>query len=129
MKIISITCLILIGLISWSTALVHYKKLEKGANGCLLDGKELEVGGTAKDPNTCGVYVCQNTEGDSLIHYCQKPAPFANCANDGVSTVTEFPQCCWMCVNYVSCGDAPKEPDAPPKTDEPPETDADLQPK
>ncbi|KAM8712148.1 hypothetical protein ACLKA7_012641 [Drosophila subpalustris] len=99
------------GLIPWTTALVHYKKLEKGANGCKLGDKEFGVGETVKDPNTCGVYVCQNTEGDSLIHYCQKPAPFELCQTDGVSTVTDFPQCCWMCVTYISCGEATKEPE------------------
>ncbi|XP_034107091.1 uncharacterized protein LOC132791528 [Drosophila nasuta] len=103
MQTICLISVVLIGLISCSTALVHYMKLEKGANGCIFEGQEIEVGGTAKDPNTCGVYVCQNKEGDSLIHYCQIPAPFQRCKELGVSTVTDFPQCCWMCVNYITC--------------------------
>ncbi|KRF79688.1 brain acid soluble protein 1 [Drosophila virilis] len=148
---------ILIGFAFCISALVHYQKMEKGANGCKTksskapaaagaapgaapgaaapageagaaggdaaapaagetaasrtgasEGTELLVGGVLKDENTCGVFVCQNTEGDALIHYCQKPAPFEMCNGDGVSTVTPFPECCWKCVTYVSCasGDA-----------------------
>ncbi|KAH8371960.1 hypothetical protein KR093_009514 [Drosophila rubida] len=103
MKMSCVMGVVLIGLISYSTALVHYKKLEKGEKGCKLEGKDIEVGGKEKDPNTCGVYVCQNKQGDSLIHYCQIPAPFQHCKANGVSTVTDFPECCWMCVTYVSC--------------------------
>ncbi|KAH8299782.1 hypothetical protein KR044_005913 [Drosophila immigrans] len=103
MKITCVLSVVLVGLISCSMALVHYKKLEKGDKGCVFDGNQMEVGGSVKDPDTCGVYVCQNEEGDSLIHYCQIPAPFQHCKENGVSTFIEFPQCCWMCVTYVTC--------------------------
>ncbi|XP_032590746.1 uncharacterized protein LOC6559617 [Drosophila grimshawi] len=85
-------------------ALVHYEKLEKGENGCKSkEGAEMKVGEVVDDPLTCGVFVCQNVDGDALIHYCQKPAPFENCLTDGVSTITPFPECCWKCVNYIEC--------------------------
>ncbi|KRF98110.1 uncharacterized protein Dwil_GK22021 [Drosophila willistoni] len=84
-------------------ALVHYEKLEAGTNGCKGKSGDIEVGGTQKDPNVCGVYVCQNTEGDALIHYCQQPAAYQDCEESGVSTVMEFPMCCWHCVTYVDC--------------------------
>ncbi|XP_023173491.2 uncharacterized protein LOC111601226 [Drosophila hydei] len=97
-----------------ASALVHYQKMDKGKNGCRTkpSGKlydepaEIKVGGILKDENTCGIYVCQNTEGDALIHY-QRPVPFEMCSFDGVSTVTPFPECCWKCVTYISCDPKP----------------------
>ncbi|XP_023030601.2 uncharacterized protein LOC111518361 [Drosophila willistoni] len=105
MKCLVIICNFLFGL-STVMGLVHYVKLKPGANGCVAQEGEIKVGETLKDPNVCGVYVCQNKEGDALIHYCQRPATFANCpkTETGVSTVIDFPQCCWICVEYKDCG-------------------------
>ncbi|XP_070069944.1 venom peptide MmKTx1-like isoform X2 [Drosophila takahashii] len=63
--------LILLGLFTpYGHGLVHFKKLEPGAEGgCKgVTGNDLKVGETEKDENTCGVYVCQNDRGDALIH-------------------------------------------------------------
>ncbi|XP_030372505.1 uncharacterized protein LOC115622637 [Scaptodrosophila lebanonensis] len=106
MKSVHIVALILIDLICRIDGLVHFVQLGKGKKGCIpkTGGKELAVGEAMEDPNTCGVIVCQNTNGDALIHYCQRPASFQDCPTTGVSTIHEFPQCCWMCVNYINCG-------------------------
>ncbi|KAH8328822.1 hypothetical protein KR074_001144, partial [Drosophila pseudoananassae] len=88
-------------------ALVHYIKLEKGANGCKTpQGVDFKVGAYEQDENVCGAYTCQSENGDALIHYCQRPVTFAECNDTGVSTGTDFPQCCWTCVRYVECEDS-----------------------
>ncbi|TDG40302.1 hypothetical protein AWZ03_013274 [Drosophila navojoa] len=74
-----------------------------GGEGGGGGGGEIKVGEFVNDENTCGVNVCQNTEGDALVLYCQKPAPFEMCSTDGVSTKTPFPECCWTCVAYTNC--------------------------
>ncbi|KAH8321858.1 hypothetical protein KR067_006926, partial [Drosophila pandora] len=87
-------------------ALVHYIKLEKGANGCKTPGEnsvDFDVGAYAQDENVCGAYTCHSLEGDALIHYCQRPVTFAECNETGVATNVDFPQCCWMCVLYTEC--------------------------
>ncbi|ALC42110.1 CG34460 [Drosophila busckii] len=91
-------------------ALVHFKALKKGSNGCLDDdGKEMKVYGETQDKNTCGVIVCQNTEGHALIHYCQIPAAFEACNTNGVLTTVDFPECCWKCVKWHNCDAEKKE--------------------
>ncbi|BFG04585.1 uncharacterized protein DMAD_03518 [Drosophila madeirensis] len=97
---------ILIGLLvaSQADALVHYFKLEAGAQeGCKGPGGDLKIDETAKDPNVCGVFACQNDKGDALIHYCQKPVGFAACDGNGVKTTADWPDCCWLCVREVNC--------------------------
>ncbi|KAH8416305.1 hypothetical protein KR222_006389 [Zaprionus bogoriensis] len=128
MNYICVRFVILLGMILQGQALVHYVKLEKGENGCkTTDGKELKVGETADDPNVCGVFVCMDTNGDTLIHYCQIPASFEYCSSDGVSTVTPFPECCWKCVDYVACGSTPGESGAPANPPQPAPSTAEPQ--
>ncbi|EDW10002.1 uncharacterized protein LOC6580209 [Drosophila mojavensis] len=130
MNCLNLNALSLLSFVWCATALVHYQKMDKGTNGCKPkpepDAKpddeiiELKVGGVLKDKNTCGIYVCQNTHGDALIHYCQKPVPFEMCSTDGVATDTPFPECCWKCVGYVSC-DSPQLAALPEKVELSPE--------
>ncbi|XP_020802942.1 uncharacterized protein LOC110179668 [Drosophila serrata] len=88
----------------FSSALVHFKTMEKGSNGCKINGKEVAVGEYLQDANTCGAYTCQNKDGDTFIHYCQIPATFAECPETAVVTTIDFPQCCWTCASWGKCG-------------------------
>ncbi|XP_016988719.1 uncharacterized protein LOC108051218 [Drosophila rhopaloa] len=93
---------------SYSIALVHYLKLEKGANGCKSPkGNEMAVGDIEQDDKTCGVITCQNLEGDAFVYFCQIPVTFAECVETAVLTDVDFPQCCWTCAAWKNCGGAP----------------------
>ncbi|XP_016967678.2 venom peptide MmKTx1-like [Drosophila biarmipes] len=102
---LAIGLVLLAFLVPYGHGLVHFVKLQPGeSGGCKgVTGNDLKVGETEKDENTCGVYVCQNDKGDSLIHYCQLPATFQECSDEGVSTVLPFPECCWICVEWEDC--------------------------
>ncbi|XP_017078467.1 uncharacterized protein LOC108112740 [Drosophila eugracilis] len=109
-------------IISYSrvSALVHYVKLEKTEKGCKTqDGKEILPGDFVQDDKSCGVIVCQNKEGDALIHYCQIPVSFANCAYTSMLTDKDFPECCWMCSSWIDCGSAAKPEDPAAKPEDP----------
>ncbi|XP_020814541.1 uncharacterized protein LOC110188942 isoform X2 [Drosophila serrata] len=60
--------LLLIACLAYSSALVHFKQLEKGANGCKMGKLEMKVSDTVQDPEVCGVYQCMNTKGEALIY-------------------------------------------------------------
>ncbi|XP_033247764.1 uncharacterized protein LOC117193702 [Drosophila miranda] len=97
---------VLIGLmlLSLADSLVHYWKLEAGAEeGCKFEDRDLKIDETAKNPDVCGVLACQNNQGDALIQYCQIPAVFAGCDADSVKTDADWPDCCWLCVTEVNC--------------------------
>ncbi|XP_017044735.1 uncharacterized protein LOC108090527 [Drosophila ficusphila] len=110
---------------SCSSALVHYIKLEKGANGCKSPkGAEMAVGDTEQDDKSCGAISCHSTEGDAFVHFCQIPAKFAECAETAVLTEVDFPECCWICAAWKECkggeggeggeGEAPAEGEGEP---------------
>ncbi|KAH8252574.1 hypothetical protein KR032_000642, partial [Drosophila birchii] len=97
-----------------SYTLVHFKKMEKGSNGCKINDKEVAVGEYVQDENSCGAYTCQNKEGETFIHYCQIPATFAECPETAVITTLDFPECCWTCATWENCGGAAAGSGAPP---------------
>ncbi|XP_002136635.2 uncharacterized protein [Drosophila pseudoobscura] len=91
-------------LIPFGKSLVHYMKLEPGADGgCKGTSGDLKVGESEKDPLVCGSIHCTNDAGDAFVHYCQIPVPFALCPGRGVTTEIEFPDCCWICTTYKNC--------------------------
>ncbi|XP_015035093.2 uncharacterized protein [Drosophila pseudoobscura] len=95
---------------------VHFKTLEPGADGgCKGPNGDMVVLGMQDDPDVCGAFHCQNDSGDVLIHYCQIPAAFADCADTGVSSARPWPECCWTCVELIDCAkeETQVKPDGP----------------
>ncbi|SPP74627.1 uncharacterized protein LOC117587474 [Drosophila guanche] len=91
-------------LIPWGNSLVHWKKLEPGANGgCKGTKGDLKVGQTEDDPLVCGVLHCSDNAGNAFIHYCQIPITVALCPGKGVTSEIMFPDCCWICTTFKNC--------------------------
>ncbi|XP_022230231.1 uncharacterized protein LOC111079373 [Drosophila obscura] len=110
--------LILMGLmlLPLGNCLVHFKNLGPGAKGgCKGEKGDIVVHGMEDDSNTCGVKHCQNNKGDALIHYCQIPGHFADCAGTGISSARRWPECCWTCVELIDCAKEEQQvsPDGP----------------
>ncbi|XP_030388057.1 uncharacterized protein LOC115634469 [Scaptodrosophila lebanonensis] len=106
MKLLYILSMILvvIFLTCCANGLVHFKQLQPVQNGCAGEKSgTIDVGDFVQDPNTCGITLCHNDNGDSLIYYCQIPAGFENCNDNVVDTDVDFPECCWQCVSGVNC--------------------------
>ncbi|XP_022230229.1 uncharacterized protein LOC111079371 [Drosophila obscura] len=94
-----ILLLILIGLMALASALVHKVNLGKSADGkgCKTPKGDILPGNSVQDDKVCGIFSCSNDSGNGIIHYCQIPATFAECAGIGVSTTIDYPDCCWIC--------------------------------
>ncbi|EDW10000.2 uncharacterized protein LOC6580207 [Drosophila mojavensis] len=120
MKYIRCIWLVWLGLIMCGSALVHMVPAEKGGKagrklekGCQTPMGHLNAGEEINDDKTCGIFVCQDDDGNGLYQFCQSPVNFANCEFDLVNTKGQFPDCCWECVTGIPC---PESKPSTPKT-------------